>query len=91
MNPDDVAPMIVISVLALSAGAVLILRGPIGKAIARRLEGSSTPSAEAGARLGELEGRVAELERERHELAERVDFAERLLGQVRDGSGEARR
>ena len=54
----------------------IALHGPLGKAIARRLEGGSGESDEStGALLGEMDDlrqRVAELE-------ERVDFSERLL------------
>jgi hypothetical protein len=86
VTPEDVAP--IIALLVVTAGLVMIFRGPVGKAIARRLEGPPALSGDAEARLGELEGRVAELERERDELAERVDFAERLLGQVKDAARE---
>ena len=61
------------------AGATaLALRGPLGAAIARRLDGSA-PTADALpeqllAELEEVRSRLAELE-------ERVDFSERLLAQ----------
>jgi hypothetical protein len=65
--------------------AVIVLRGPLGKALARRLEGGpgSSPAAleevtgPLVAHIDELRGRLAELE-------ERVDFAERLLTQQRE-------
>ena len=58
-------------------GAAMIFRGPIGKAIARSIEGppvdaSAEIPAEVYAELDELRARVGELE-------ERVDFSERLL------------
>lgn len=61
-------------------GAALISRGPIGKALGRRLSGEDTgaiPPELPGEILGELDDlrtRVLELE-------ERVDFSERLLAQ----------
>lgn len=66
--------------LIIATSLVIILRGPLGKAIARRLEGRQ---AEAEEELHHqalenevLAGRVAELE-------ERLDFAERLLAHDR--------
>jgi len=82
MPPDIFAPFILTMTLVLGAGAVLILRGPVGRALARRLEGTSGAAAELAARVEELESRVAELEQDRTrtaELEERLDFAERLL------------
>ena len=58
--------------------AVFILRGPVGHAIGRRIEGGDDVKVELPpevyAELDELRERVAELE-------ERQDFAERLLTQ----------
>jgi len=78
MPPGDLAPVIATSIFFISFASVLILRGPLGRALARRIEGTAAP--------GNLEGRVAELERQAdrvHELEERLDFAERLLAQGR--------
>ncbi len=60
-------------------GAALVLKGPVGQAIARSLNGpADDPPAEVPtevyAELDELRARVNELE-------ERVDFSERLLTQ----------
>jgi hypothetical protein len=79
-----VAFAIPVGVIGLIASAV-VLRGPLGKALARRLEGSVGPDPAAleeattplVAHIDELRGRMAELE-------ERVDFAERLLTRQRD-------
>lgn len=57
-----------------SVASVLILRGPVGRALARRIEG--------GAAEGLSADQLAELDEVRHrmlELEERVDFAERML------------
>lgn len=90
MNPNDVAPALVGIIFFLSAASVFILRGPLGKAWARRIEGASGP---ADTRLGqvveELQGRIAELEQQVDrlpELEERLDFAERLLAKGREPS-----
>lgn len=88
MPPGDLAPVIAMTVLTISVAAVAILRGPLGRAWASRIEGGSgqvdtrvLPAVE------ELQGRVAELEervQRMHELEERIDFTERLLAQQRE-------
>jgi hypothetical protein len=61
-----------------AAAAAIILRGPLGQAIARRLEGGQPPAGdEVYAELDDLRHRMVELE-------ERLDFTERLLTQSRD-------
>jgi hypothetical protein len=84
MPPGDLAPLFVATLLTLVTGTVLIFRGPLGKALARRLEGSLPPSPEVEARIQDLETRIAEVERDRLELAERLEFTERMLLQVRE-------
>jgi hypothetical protein len=63
--------------------AVAISFSPIGRAIAERLRGRAfeeTPSED----LLELRDHVTALQQQVSELAERQDFAERLLAQARD-------
>jgi hypothetical protein len=65
-------------VALISAGVVF--RGPLGQALARRLEAGAGQAADQEAvlhALDEMRGRMADLE-------ERVDFAERLLAQSRE-------
>lgn len=73
-----------------SVAAVLVLRGPLGKAIADAIAhrgGVRPPGLEAGAeRLEQLEAELAELKQRLAELEERQDFAERLLIQQRERS-----
>ena len=60
----------------------VIAFSPIGRAIAERLRGRAledTPSED----VLELRDHVATLQQQVNELAERQDFAERLLAQVR--------
>ena len=68
--------------------AVVILRGPIGRAVARRIdEGGAGGSAEE---FDQLHARIDELEAGQSrmaELEERLDFAERLLTRGRAESG----
>ncbi len=90
MNPDDVAPLFISVVLFISTAAVFIFRGPIGKALARRIEGNAGGDDALVSRVLELEHRLAELERVRvGELEERVDFAERLLAAGPERAGES--
>lgn len=65
-----------------------LLNGPIGRAIAGRLQGrkAAPPDEE---RVRELEARVADLEQSQARLAEveeRLDFNERMLASQRDAA-----
>lgn len=87
MNPNDIAPLLM--VLIVSTAVVVVLRGPLGHALARWIDrwGRRT-DPEAVARLADVETRLAELETSQlhtAELEERVDFAERLLAQQQRG------
>lgn len=68
-------PVTLVLIIALA----LALRGPLGKAIARHLEGDAPagPDPALYEELDALRARVGELE-------ERVDFTERLLAQHRE-------
>ncbi len=63
--------------------AWMISLSPVGKAFAERLKHGPVPRAGAGSAEdhAELVESVEQLRREVAELAERVDFTERLLGQ----------
>ena len=61
--------------------AWMISLSPLGKAIAERLRHGPTPRGGTGEDQAELMENVEQLRREVAELAERVDFTERLLGQ----------
>lgn len=65
--------------------AWMISLSPLGKAIAERLRHGPVPRGGTGTseEHAELVDSVDELRREVAELAERVDFTERLLGQQR--------
>lgn len=74
----------------LAIGGVLITTvvGPIGQAIGRRISGGKADPATGlttgemmAERMAALEDRIAELEGERAQLEERLDFAERMLSQ----------
>ena len=66
---------------------MVIIFYPLMRALARRLEGKAAPDAAVLSELESLRQRVAELDHlPQHvaELEERLDFAERLLGQQRE-------
>ena len=68
------------AILVLGIGGTVVLKGPLGRAIAKRIEGGAAPSAELESVLHELDEtrmRMAELE-------ERMDFTERLLARDRE-------
>ena len=70
------------TILGVIGGAV-VLNGPVGKALARRLQGptpSELPPDQVLSELDDLRGRLTELE-------ERADFSERLLAKQRERDG----
>jgi hypothetical protein len=78
----DVAPILITTVLTAAVAGILILRGPLGRALARRVEGSVPLADGASERIAQLEHRLADLEGAQprvSELEERLDFAERML------------
>ncbi len=84
MPPGDLGPVLIVALAIVAAAAMMILRGPLGKALARRLEGTSGPNEDTSAGIAAIAARVAELEQRDArvaELEERLDFAERLLAQ----------
>jgi hypothetical protein len=80
----DVLGAVITTVITIAAAATIILRGPLGKGLARAMElgaGAGLPP-EQNERIAQLEHRVADLESVQGrlgELEERLDFAERLL------------
>jgi hypothetical protein len=76
VSPDQV--LILVAIVTAAWTGTRILR-PIADALGRRIGAPSRRGAETDGEVAELHRRVAELE-------ERVDFAERLLGQREPGS-----
>ena len=75
-------------VMVFGTGMVAIVAfSPIGRAIANainRKSGAGAPPAELAAAVDDLADRVAGLQQQVSELAERQDFSERLLAQARE-------
>jgi hypothetical protein len=70
--------------LAVAVGAIAVFFGPIGSAVARRIDGSKHQRSTTDQPIGELQRRIEQLEADRvrlAELEERLDFAERVLAQ----------
>jgi len=64
--------------IAAAIAFAVVMRGPVGRALARRLEGeSAAPSEEVLQHLDDVRARLGELE-------ERLDFTERVLAQSHD-------
>ncbi len=88
----------IVAAIAIVVGLKFALRSPLGEAWAERFRertrrrfGSSAPDPGANARVAGLEEELAHVRGEVAELAERLDFAERLLSQHRQqklGAGQ---
>jgi hypothetical protein len=63
----------------------MIALSPVGKAYAERIRSRTAGEGGSGEDQAELVESVEQLRREVAELAERVDFTERLLGQGKAG------
>ena len=88
-------PAVAIIAVALLSGTTVVLRGPMGKALAEWIRGWSktdeqwlaVQAAKHGAVLGSSESVLSEVEdlkRRLAEVEERRDFTERLLARERD-------
>lgn len=91
--------LVIAGLLGLGGMGFLLLRGPVGKAIAGMLEGSGVDGISAS-RIADLEARLADIEHRGltsgeveqayariAEVEERLEFTERLLAQPRIGEG----
>ncbi len=74
----EIAPFLVPITMFLTVGAVIILRGPLGKAIGERIAGRSK-EVEGAPDVEALRGEMEDLRWRVTELEERLDFAERVL------------
>jgi ribonuclease D len=83
MNPDAMA--VFIPIVAIGGFFALMIVRTLSKAYTAKLQAGSPPGAASEARHEELAAAVEELRREVAELAERVDFTERLLAKQHEG------
>ena len=73
-------PLIPIA-LFFSVAGIIVLKGPIGKAIADRIGGRATPPTDGGQETGALLGELEEVRYRLAEVEERLDFTERVMAQ----------
>jgi hypothetical protein len=86
LSGDDIAKIVLFAMLGLVFVAYAIARGPIGAAIGAAIRRMAGEEPRPATLPGELEALRAELDHLRAqvgELAERQDFAERMLAQAR--------
>jgi hypothetical protein len=77
-------PTPVFGVVAGAAIFFALLRGPVGRAIAKMLEGGTGHDDKLALRVDDLEAQLSELGQDQRRVAEledRLDFAERVLAQ----------
>ncbi|PYO41169.1 MAG: hypothetical protein DMD33_14905 [Gemmatimonadetes bacterium] len=86
MNPDAVA--VLIPVVLFGGFFAWMIARTVSKAYTAKLQGGNQAGAAGEAKHEELAAGLEELRREVAELAERVDFTERLLAKTRDGEGK---
>ena len=83
MGPGEA---LVMMTLFVSVAATIVLRGPLGKAMADRIAGRTAAQPDGGltAELDRTQGEVEDLKHRLAEVEERQDFAERLLAAQRE-------
>jgi len=88
VNPGDAFAAMT---LFLSIAAIVVLRGPLGRALAERISGRAAHDDDA--KREEIEVLQSSLEEVRHrltEVEERLDFTERVLAKQRPPSALGR-
>jgi hypothetical protein len=91
---SDNGPPALVMIVLLSLVALTVILWPIMRAMARRLEGKTTPDRAVREELEHLQQRLTEvdaLQLRVSELEERLDFAERLLTRGQDASAPTAR
>lgn len=90
-NPDIVVPVFgmitgILTTGALAWGMVRVFQGPVGQALARRIQGrGSAPEPELLHEIDDLRLQVDQMQQRLTEAEERLDFSERLLSQRSSG------
>ncbi len=82
---ESIAEVVIVLALFFTVGVTVVLRGPLGRAIADRIAGRS--GAGGGEQLHEhVIAEADELRQRMAELEERQDFTERVLARQREQS-----
>lgn len=96
MGPDTIVPLVgmltgVLTTGFLAWGLVRVFQGPVGQAMARRIQAKSGGGdPEVLNEVLELRSQVEELTHRLGEAEERIDFSERLLARRTESNGEGR-
>lgn len=95
MNPGDWVPIMgmvtgIITMGLMAWGFVAIGRGPVGQALARRIQGQHGHDHDVLLAVDALREQVDALQQQLSETQERLDFTERLLSSGRSRQGESR-
>jgi len=69
--------------LFVSIASVIVLRGPLGKALAERISGRVGPGRDLGPDVLGVQAELDQVRSRLTEVEERLDFTERLLAQQR--------
>ena len=85
MNGTELVGLMTV-VAGVATIAIALLRGPIGKAFAQRLAGTTTVNPDIEPEVGRLHSELDEMKQRLAEAEERLDFAERLLARQRQES-----
>ncbi len=94
MGPDTIIPLVgmltgVLTTGFLAWGLVRVFQGPVGQAMARRIQAKSVGvDPEVLNEVLELRSQVEELTHRLGEAEERIDFSERLLARRTESNGE---
>ena len=84
MRPKSTALLAAVS--AVVWAAIVIFRGPLGKAIGERIAGHHQVEGDVAAETEALQADVEELRHRLGEVEERLDFTERLLSRQKDSN-----
>lgn len=95
MDPNVIVPLAgmftgLVSIVAVGWALTRMFQGPVGQALARRIQGKGgLPDAEVLAELEDIRGQLEQVQQRLADTEERLDFSERLLAQRSEGAPPA--
>ena len=72
--------------MLVTVSAIMILRGPLGKALAERISGRAGADPLVAGEIDQLHHQLDEVKQRLAETEERLDFTERLLAQQKQSA-----
>lgn len=92
MGPDLLIPLAgmftgVLVMASLAFAGVKIFTGPVGQAIARRINGQAGIDSDTAHEVAELRHQLEQVQQRLADAEERIDFSERLLAQRSESNG----